>query len=58
LGNSRNGVTPKRVHTDVGTVDLEVPRDRNGDFDPWIVPKSTSTLKGFNQRIIGLYAGG
>jgi putative transposase len=57
-GNSRNGITPKRVHTDVGTVDLEVPRDRNGDFEPRIVPKGTSRLKGFNQRIVALYARG
>ena len=57
-GNSRNGITPKRVHTDVGTVDLEVPRDRNGVFDPRIVPKGTTRLKGFNERIIALYARG
>jgi putative transposase len=57
-GNSRNGVTSKRVHTDVGSVDLEVPRDRNGDFEPRIVPKGTSRLKGFNERIIALYARG
>jgi len=57
-GNSRNGITPKRVQTDIGTVDLEVPRDRNGDFAPRIVPKGTSRLKGFNERIIALYARG
>lgn len=57
-GNSRNGITPKRLHTDIGTVDLDVPRDRNGDFDPRIVPKGTSRLKGFNERIIALYARG
>lgn len=57
-GNSRNGATPKRLHTDIGTVDLDVPRDRNGDFEPRIVPKGTSRLKGFNERIIALYARG
>lgn len=57
-GNSRNGITSKRLHTDIGTVDLDVPRDRNGDFDPRIVPKGTSRLKGFNERIIALYARG
>ena len=57
-GNSRNGITPKRVHTDIGTVDLEVPRDRNGDFEPRIVPKGSTRLKGFNERIIALYARG
>lgn len=57
-GNSRNGTSSKRVHTDVGTVDLEVPRDRNGDFEPRIVPKGSKRLKGFNERIIALYARG
>jgi putative transposase len=33
-GNSRNGTTPKTVLTDVGAVDLAVPRDRNGSFQP------------------------
>lgn len=57
-GNSRNGTTPKTVLTDVGAIDLEVPRDRNGDFEPRIVPKGTTRLKGFNDRIVALYARG
>ncbi len=46
-GNSRNGTSPKRVQTDVGTVDLDVPRDRNSSFEPAIVPKGTRRLQGF-----------
>ena len=57
-GNSRNGTTPKKLHTDIGSVDLDVPRDRNGSFEPKIVPKGTSRLAGFNERIIALYARG
>lgn len=57
-GNSRNGTSAKRVHTDIGTVDLDVPRDRNGEFAPQIVPKRTRRLEGFNERIIALYARG
>lgn len=57
-GNARNGTTPKRLHTDVGTIGLEVPRDRNASFDPQIVPKGTRRLDGFNDRIIALYARG
>jgi putative transposase len=57
-GNSRNGTTPKTVHTEIGTLDLEVPRDRNGSFEPRIVPKGARRLKGFNERIIALYARG
>jgi putative transposase len=57
-GNSRNGTTPKTLLTDVGAVDLAVPRDRNGSFDPQIVRKGQTRLDGFNDRIIALYARG
>ena len=57
-GNSRNGASPKVVLTEAGAVDLDVPRDRNGDFEPVIVPKGATRLKGFNDRIISLYARG
>ena len=57
-GNSRNGTTPKVVLTDIGAVDVDVPRDRNGDFEPKIVPKGVTRLDGFNDRIISLYARG
>jgi len=39
-------------------VDLAVPRDRNGSFEPRIVRKGQTRLKGFNERIIALYARG
>jgi putative transposase len=57
-GNSRNGMTSKTLLTDVGAVDLVVPRDRNGSFDPKIVRKGQTRLEGFNDRIIALYARG
>jgi putative transposase len=57
-GNSRNGSTGKTLLTDVGAVDLQVPRDRNGSFDPKIVRKGQTRLEGFNDRIIALYARG
>jgi putative transposase len=57
-GNSRNGSTPKRLLTEVGPVELAVPRDRAGSFDPKIVRKGQSRLDGFNDRIIALYARG
>ena len=57
-GNSRNGMTAKTVLTDVGAVDLAVPRDRNGTFEPRIVRKGQTRLEGFNERIIALYARG
>lgn len=57
-GNSRNGTTPKTLHTGTGSIDLEVPRDRAATFNPLIVPKGTTRLDGFNDRIISLYASG
>jgi transposase-like protein len=57
-GNSRNGTTPKRVLTEIGAVDLDIPRDRNGSFEPIIVPKGATRLAKFNENVIALYAGG
>jgi putative transposase len=57
-GNSRNGTTPKTLLTDIGAVDLAVPRDRDGSFEPKIVRKGQTRLEGFNERIIALYARG
>jgi putative transposase len=57
-GNSRNGSTAKTVLTEVGAVDLAVPRDRNGSFEPQIVRKGQTRLDGFNEKIIALYARG
>ncbi len=57
-GNSRNGSTPKRVLSEVGAIDLDIPRDRNGSFEPVIVPKGARRLERFNANIIALYARG
>lgn len=57
-GNSRNGYSGKTVLTEDGELDLSVPRDRNGTFEPLIVPKGERRLDGFDDRIISLYARG
>lgn len=57
-GNSRNGTTPKRVLTEIGPIDLDIPRDRNGTFEPLIVPKGSRRLAKFNENIIALYTRG
>lgn len=57
-GNSRNGYTPKRLLTEAGTVDLDVPRDRNGTHEPLIVAKGQRRLDGIDKIVIGLYAHG
>ncbi len=57
-GNSRNGYTPKRVTTEIGEVDLQVPRDRNASFEPVIVAKHQRRLEWLSSNIISLYAKG
>jgi len=56
--NKRNGKTHKTIQSDSGTFDLEVPRDREGDFEPQIVKKHQRRLVGLDQKIIALYARG
>ncbi len=57
-GNSRNGTTPKTVTTEVGKVDLRVPRDRDASFDPQTVRKGQRRLDGLTGNVISLYAKG
>jgi putative transposase len=58
VGNARNGITPKTVHTEHGSVRVEQPRDRAGSFEPQIVPKHQRRFRGFDERIIGMYGRG
>ena len=58
VGNARNGSTPKTLHTDHGPVRIETPRDRQGSFEPQIVPKRGPAFAGFDEKIIALYARG
>ena len=57
-GNSRNGSYPKTVTTEIGEVELRVPRDRNATFDPVTVPKHARRLDGLTGNVISLYAKG
>jgi putative transposase len=57
-GNSRNGYSAKTVTTEIGEVDLRVPRDRNGTFEPVTVPKHARRLDGLTGNVISLYAKG
>lgn len=57
-GNSRNGRSRKTLKTAEGDVSIEVPRDRNGSFEPQIVRKRQRRLEGLDDRIIALYARG
>jgi putative transposase len=57
-GNSRNGRTTKRVIDSDGEFQIEVPRDRNGDFEPQLVKKRQTRLPGFDQKVLSLYGRG
>jgi len=57
-GNSRNGKNHKTIKGDFGEVDIEVPRDRNGQFDPKMIRKNQTRFPGFDEKIISMYARG
>ena len=57
-GNSRNGTRAKKVFTDVGPVEIEVPRDRDGSFEPQLVKKHQRRLSGVDEMVISLTAKG
>lgn len=57
-GNSRNGRRSKTVLTDVGPVEIDVPRDRDGSFEPKIVAKRQKRLSGVDELVISLSAKG
>jgi transposase-like protein len=57
-GNVRNGTRSKTVITDVGPVEIEVPRDRSGSFEPQIVKKRQRRLNGVDEMVLSLSARG
>lgn len=57
-GNSRNGHRPKVLKSEQGTMTIAVPRDREGSYEPLLVPNGSQRLAGLDEKIIGLYARG
>ena len=57
-GNSRNGKSRKTLKGKQGAIPIEVPRDRNGEFEPQFVKKHQTRFDGFDDKIISLYARG
>jgi putative transposase len=57
-GNNRNGKGEKTIQGDSGTLSIEVPRDRNGTFEPQFIKKRQRRLKGFDEKVISLYSRG
>src|ERR1700750_813527 len=57
-GNSRNGTSSKTVLTEDGQVEIAVPRDRAGSFEPQLIAKGQTRFDGFDDKILSLYARG
>src|SRR4051812_841388 len=57
-GNQRNGTTGKTVLTGEGPIRVEIPRDRDGSFEPILIPKHERRFTGFDDKIIAMYARG
>jgi putative transposase len=57
-GNQRNGTTGKTVLTGEGPLRVEIPRDRDGSFNPILIPKHERRFTGFDDKIIAMYARG
>ena len=57
-GNSRNGTSSKTILTDDGEIDIAVPRDRAGSFEPQLIGKGQTRFDGFDDKILSLYARG
>jgi transposase-like protein len=56
--NRRNGYTSKTLKTTMGDVEIKSPRDRDGSFDPQIVPKRTRDVSGIEDKVLSMYARG
>jgi putative transposase len=57
-GNHRNGASAKTVLTEDGPIRIEVPRDREGSFEPLLIPKHERRFTGFDDKIVAMYARG
>lgn len=58
VANSRNGYGRKTVTTDTGKIEILVPRDRSGSFEPQLIAKYQRRFPGFDDKIISMYARG
>jgi len=56
--NTRNGYSSKTVRSELGPVELNIPRDRKGEYNPKIVPKYSRDVSGIEEKVISLYAKG
>ena len=57
-GNSRNGYNRKTIHSDYGQVEVSIPRDRNGEFEPQVLAKRQIRTDEIEQKILAMYSKG
>ena len=56
--NRRNGYIEKNVRTSYGEIPVSVPRDRDGSFEPRVIPKRSRDVSGIEDKVLGMYAKG
>ena len=56
--NKRNGHSPKTLKSQYGEFQVDIPRDRNGEFEPKLIPKYQRDISGIEEKVISLYARG
>ena len=56
--NRRNGYTDKKVKSSMGDIEIRTPRDREGSFEPKIIPKRTKDVSGIEEKVLSMYARG
>ena len=56
--NRRNGYSKKTVKSEYGNLEIEVPRDRDGSFEPQVIPKRTGNVSGIEDKVLAMYAKG
>jgi transposase-like protein len=56
--NQRNGASAKTIRTEDGPLRIEIPRDRDGSFNPILIPKHERRFTGFDDKIVAMYARG
>ncbi len=56
--NRRNGYSPKKVKTSMGEVEIQTPRDRDGSFEPQVIPKRSSDVSDIENKVLAMYARG
>ena len=56
--NKRNGHSSKTLKSQYGEFQIDVPRDRNGEFEPKLIPKYQRDISGIEEKVISLYARG